>query len=263
VHALRVTVCELPDDRTAFERAWRQLVGHVKAEQSDLLVLPEMPFASWLAVSPDFDRDAWERAVLDHETWFARFPDLAPAAVVSSRPVTRDGRRLNEGFAWSSGDGYRRVHDKRFLPDEEGYWEARWYEPGDGTFDVCEIAGARAGMLICTEMWSFSHAQAYGRVGAQLVLTPRATGRPTVDKWLTGGVVRQAACHSSYDTSVTGWWNHTPALLTSTSMPPSAPAASSTMRRTASGSAMSAWTTVWPSPGSASRSASASSAEAR
>jgi predicted amidohydrolase len=62
VHALRVTVCELPDDRTAFERAWRQLVGHVKAEQSDLLVLPEMPFAPWLAVSPAFDRDAWERA---------------------------------------------------------------------------------------------------------------------------------------------------------------------------------------------------------
>lgn len=187
MHALRVTVCELPDDRTAFERAWRQLVGHVTAEQSDLLVLPEMPFAPWLAISPEFDRDAWEKAVLDHETWSARFPELAPAAVISSRPVTRNGVRLNEGFAWSSGDGYRRVHDKRFLPDEEGYWEARWYDPGEGTFDVCEVAGARAGMLICTEMWSFGHAQAYGRAGAQLVLTPRATGRPTVDKWLTGG----------------------------------------------------------------------------
>ncbi len=60
-----------------------------------------------------------------------------------------------------------------------------------------------------------------------------------------------------------GWWKKTPALLTSTSMPPSASAASSAMRLTWPGSAMSAWTTTWPSPGSSSRSRTARSAEPR
>src|SRR3954452_22592350 len=51
-----------------------------------------------------------------------------------------------------------------------------------------------------------------------------------------------------------------PALLTSTSEPPRASAAASTIARTASGSRRSAPTTVWPEPGSAAATARAFSA---
>jgi N-carbamoylputrescine amidase len=183
---LRVTVCELPDDRAAFGRAWDALVEHVRRERSQFVLLPEMPFAEWLAASPVFEQARWDAAVRAHEAWLPRLVELAPAAVLSSRPVTRGGRRLNEGFVVDAA-GYRPVHDKRFLPDEEGYWEAKWYEPGDGAFDLAAVAGASVGMLICTEQWSMGHAQRYGKAGAQLIVTPRATGRPTVEKWLTGG----------------------------------------------------------------------------
>lgn len=183
---LRSTVCELPDDRGAFERAWSALVDHARQERSELLVLPEMPFAPWLAASPDYDGTLWDDAVRHHEAWLERLVELAPAVVVGSRPVTRAGRRLNEGFISEPGE-YRAVHDKVFLPDEDGYWEARWYAPGEDRFELAEAAGARLGMLICTEQWSMGHAQRYGKAGAQLIVTPRATGRPTVEKWLTGG----------------------------------------------------------------------------
>jgi len=200
---LRVTVCELPDDRVAFMREWQRLVEHTRMSQSDLVVLPEMPFAPWLAASPDVDLHRWDEAVVWHAEWLDRLPELAPASVVSSRPVTRDGHRLNEGFSWSGDDGDRPVHHKRFLPNEDGYWEARWYESGDGGFDVFIVAGARAGMLICTDLWSFAHAQQYGQAGAEVILTPRATGRSTVDKWLVGG--RAAAIVSGAFSLSSNW----------------------------------------------------------
>ena len=184
---LKLTVCELPDERAAFETAWRHLIAHVRDERSDLVVLPDMPFSPWLAVSPDFSAPEWDAAVESHESWLARLADLAPAAVLGSRPVTRDGRRLNEGFAWTAGNGATAIHHKRYLPDEAGFWEARWYEPGDGSFKPADVAGARIGMMICTDMWAMNHAIDFGKAGVHLIVTPRSTGRPTVEKWLTGG----------------------------------------------------------------------------
>jgi N-carbamoylputrescine amidase len=184
----QVTVCELPDERQTFESAWQRLVQHARAERSDLVVLPEMPFAPWLAVSPDYSDAAWNAAVRAHQEWLPRLNELAPAAVLTSRPVTRGDRRFNEGFAWTDGSAVA-IHDKRYLPDETGFWEARWYEPGDGTFTPADVAGIRVGMLICTEQWALGHAIEYGKSGVQLIATPRSTGRPTTDKWLTGGRV--------------------------------------------------------------------------
>jgi N-carbamoylputrescine amidase len=184
---LRVTVCELNDDRAAFERDWTRLVAHVRDCRSELVLLPEMPFSTWLASSPAFVHASWETAVRTHEEWLPRLAALAPASVVSSRPVTRAGKRLNEGFAWSADDGYRAIHDKVFLPNEAGYWEAKWYSPGERLFEPARIAGATVGLLICTELWALDRARAYGRAGAEIVATPRATGRPTVEKWLVGG----------------------------------------------------------------------------
>lgn len=199
---MNITICELPDERDAFAAAWSALVDHARRGHSDLVVLPEMPFAPWLAASPDFDSAAWDAAVQAHEHWLTRLPELAPAAVASSRPVTRAGRRLNEGFVCERG-ALRPVHDKRFLPDEEGYWEAKWYAPGDDVFEVATMAGATVGMLICTEMWSLGHAQRYGKAGAQIIVTPRATGRPSVEKWLTGG--RAAAVVSGAYSASSNW----------------------------------------------------------
>ena len=182
-----VTVCEMSDDRAAFAADWAHLVEHSRAERTDLVVLPEMPFATWFAASQAFDRPTWDAAVAAHDAWLARLTELSPATVIGSRPVTRDGVRLNEGFVWTAAGGYAAVHDKRFLPDEDGYWEAKWYARGADAFELASAAGARVGLLICTEMWSLGHAERYGQQGAQLLVTPRATGRRTVDKWIVGG----------------------------------------------------------------------------
>ena len=94
---MRVTVCELPEDRTAFERAWPKLVEHVAREESDLVVLPEMPFAPWLPATQADDGAAWERAADAHDEWLGRLDALAPATVLLSRPSIRGGTTVQRG----------------------------------------------------------------------------------------------------------------------------------------------------------------------
>lgn len=197
---MKITVCQLPDRAAALEDAWSALCDHVGDVASDLVLLPEMPFHPWVGVTETPDPVRWEASVRAHEAWIERLGELAPAAVVATRPVVDGARRHNRAFAWS-GDPLRELHDKYYLPDEEGYWEATWYERGDGSFELAEVAGARVAVQICTEMWFLHRAREYGQAGAQLLLVPRATPRSTLDKWVAGGraaaVVSGAFCASS------------------------------------------------------------------
>jgi N-carbamoylputrescine amidase len=190
-----VTVCQLRVDQAAGPvEDWPALVAHVRALSSDFVLLPEMPFYPWLFAARRFDAVAWQTAEEAHRSWLPRLSELAPAVVAGSRPVTRQGRRYNEGFLWSAAAGYRPVHDKAYLPDEPGFWEASWYQRGAAGFKAAPVPlddgdETAAGFLICTELWFMDRARAYGQEGAQLLLTPRATELRTVDKWLAAGRV--------------------------------------------------------------------------
>jgi N-carbamoylputrescine amidase len=184
---IRVTVCELSNDPVEIERDWEGLIAHIKSASSDLVVLPEMPFAPWFAVARRFDADVWQAAVAAHDTWVGRLVDLAPAAVIGSRPTNAGRRRLNQGFVWDREAGYRPAHTKYYLPDEDGFWEASWYRRGEGDFSPFESGDVRAGMMICTDLWFFDRARAYGQAGVHLLAVPRATPRETLEKWIVGG----------------------------------------------------------------------------
>jgi predicted amidohydrolase len=184
---LKVTVCEFHDEPAELEEDWDRLVLHVKAESSDVVLLPEMPFVSWFARSQHFDLATWQQAVSAHDAWQTRFEELAPAVILSSRPMNGNGCRLNEGFVWERASGYRAAHTKYYLPDEAGFWEAAWYERGDERFAPVDVGGLRIGFVICTELWFMERARAYGKAGIHLLVTPRATEPASLDKWLTGG----------------------------------------------------------------------------
>ncbi len=198
---MRVTVCELGEASETLEQDWAELVTHVHGSGSELVLLPEMPFADWFARTRPADPTVWRAAVTAHERWLPRLGELAPAVVLGTRPVNREGRRHNEGFVHDTAGDCRAVHHKYYLPDEDGYWEASWYERGDGSFRTFPAGPAQAGFLICTDLWFLERARAYGRAGAHLLLVPRATPTVTTDKWLVGGrtaaVVAGAFCLSS------------------------------------------------------------------
>ena len=198
---MKVTVCQLGNDPAQFANDWSNLIEHLRVEASDLIVLPEMPFSPWLAWTREFDKSAWQAAVDTHEESFRSLAQLAPATVISTRPVNEAGKRMNEGFVWNSDLGYGAVHSKYYLPNEDGFWEATWYDRGARNFEVIERRLVNIGFLICTEMWFTEHARAYAKPGAHILASPRATLKSTGDKWLAGGraaaVMSGAYCLSS------------------------------------------------------------------
>jgi N-carbamoylputrescine amidase len=215
---MKVTVCELPNCATYSDNEWNSLIDDVKVENTDFLLLPEMPFYGWLAGSKEVKPELWQEAVEAHDKWLARLAEIPAGIIVGSRPVIRDGRRHNEGFVREKEFGYHKVHTKHYLPNEEGFWEATWYERGEREFKVCEVQGVKVGFMICTDLWFTAHAREYAKQGAHLIVCPRATPIGSVNTWLAGGqaaaVVAGAYCLSSnfngphpagYEFGGTGW----------------------------------------------------------
>jgi predicted amidohydrolase len=198
---MRVTVCELNDEQKRFSEDWENLVRHVRQKRSDLVLLPEMPFFPWLFGRRRYDASLWERALEAHNDWIRRLVDLSPARVLGTRPEDSGGRRVNRGFVWDIHDGTCPAHDKHYLPDEEGYWEASWYSRGKGNFIAAKCGSVRVGFLICSDLWFFERSRQYGKQNAQILVCPRATPRSTLEKWLVAGraasVVSGAYCLSS------------------------------------------------------------------
>jgi N-carbamoylputrescine amidase len=184
---MKITVCEMHDERNLFVQDWDRLCAHVRAAQSDMVLLPEMIFCDWFARTQKFDAAIWRPAVEAHDLWLERLNELAPAVVLSSRPVDRAVQRFNSGFIREQGKAPHEVHDKYYLPDEEGFWEASWYSRGNGEFMPGKTGEVLLGFLICTELWALGEAINYGKKGVHLLATPRASGKTSVEKWLVGG----------------------------------------------------------------------------
>lgn len=201
VYNMKVTVCELSNAWSNSEEEKNRLNTHLESQKSDLLLLPEMPFYSWLAGSSKPNSEAWKKAVESHEIRMDRLAEFKVAAIAGSRPVLKDGIPLNEAFIWTHEEGLKEVHEKYYLPEEEGYWESSWYHRGNGEFNLVQINGINIGFLLCTEIWFNHHARDYGKNGIHLLLCPRATSSSTLGTWLAGGrvaaIVAGAYCVSS------------------------------------------------------------------
>ena len=201
INTMNVTVCELPNTWTINDNYWNRLTRHLDTEKSDLLLLPEMPFFEWITRSGDVNPDLWHKAVKAHDEWMSRLGELPVNMVITSRPVIETGKKLNRGVIFEKGKNVLGAHDKYYLPDEPGYFEASWYDRGDGRFEAAEINGLKIGFLICTELWFTAMARQYMKQGIDILVCPRATPKTEADIWITGGkaaaIVSGAFCLSS------------------------------------------------------------------
>lgn len=178
---MKITVCELPDVREGFESVWSELCGHVRSNRSEMVLLPEMTAHPWFAHKPDFEEKVWREALRNHDELLERLAELAPAAVLSSRPVEEEVKRFNRGFLWTSAEGYAPVHDKRYLPNQEGYYEARWFHRGEFGFTPVAVGNVSVGFLICTDVMFGERARGLGKEGSHVIAAPRATAAH--DRW--------------------------------------------------------------------------------
>ncbi|CAH2801517.1 MAG: hypothetical protein CBARDMAM_4387 [uncultured Caballeronia sp.] len=166
---------------------WDAIRRSIESARPDILVTNEMPFGPWLAEHANFDAQAAQRSIALHEHALDALRGLGVAAVISSRPVAFDNHLANEAFVLES-NAYRMIHHKKYFPQEPGFFEEAWYVRGAGGFDCVQVGQVKVGVLLCTELFFNDRARAYGRDGADLIVTPRATGT-SLARWKTTGTM--------------------------------------------------------------------------
>jgi N-carbamoylputrescine amidase len=184
-----VTVTQLHHDADRFQHDWDALTAHVARVRPNLVLLPELPFSRWFGATRAVDRAVWAQAEREHDEWITRLSALDADVILSTRPITdsTDHQCYNEGFAYTRDGSVIAAHRKAYLPEEDGYYEASWYQRAAPRFDAIRVQPACIGFLICSELWFMQHARAYGKQGAHLIVTPRMTDPDGGRKWLIGG----------------------------------------------------------------------------
>lgn len=196
---MKATITQL--DANHLERDWQRLKRHRAAQAAELVLLPEMCFAPWFCTKPERDDLVWQHAVCSHEAWLERLPELGANYVIGTAPRNIGRKRHNVAYLWTPGGGLRWIHSKTYLPNDDGYWEANWYDRAPIDFEPSRAGELSLGLMICTEIWFLQRAREYGKGGIHFLLNPRSTPRHTNAKWLAGGqtaaVVSGAFCLSS------------------------------------------------------------------
>jgi len=183
---MKISVCEIHPELLPESDDWNQFLCRVQREKPDVLLLNEMPFGPWIAAGERPEASTIAESQRLHREGLARIHEIGV-------PIVHDcgGQNVNEAFVWTRDAGLRGVHTKQYFPDEAGYYEARWYQPGERHFRTTDVAGLRIGFLICSEVMFNEHARHYGRRGAHLIAAPRATPVGSLARWMVA--LRMAA----------------------------------------------------------------------
>lgn len=171
---MKISVCQLPDEISPGDLAWKRFARRIEREQPDVALLNEMPFGPWVARENVFDDYLAAISIDAHESNLTTLAELV-TAVISSRPVKSMGRLANEAFLLADGE-YQAAHHKHYFPQEPGFFENTWFAAGRPGFDAIEYRGVRFGVLLCTELMFTEWARHYRRQGAHVILCPRASG---------------------------------------------------------------------------------------
>ena len=101
------------------------------------------------------------RAEVHGITLIAGYPEYAGAQIYNSAIVVRDGQVIGN-------------HRKACLPNYRVFDEKRYFTPGAQS-TVVGIAGIRAGILVCEDIWEPHPARAAAAAGAEVLLVINAS----------------------------------------------------------------------------------------
>ena len=147
-----------------------------------MVCLQELTLSRYFAVDPDAGDRPGARAEeipTGPTTAFAARLAAETGAHVHASLYERAGAAelgFNTAICVSpSGEVVARTR-KQHIPVTAGYYEDRYFRPGDSGYPVVEIAGARFGFPTCWDQWFPELARAYSLGGAEVIVYPTAIG---------------------------------------------------------------------------------------
>jgi N-carbamoylputrescine amidase len=182
---MRLAACEAPAVLRAGDTHWDRFADRVRVAKPDIFVLNEMPFGNWVSTGQEPDADVLLQSRRHHSEGLERLADLGVHTILGTMPASEASASVNQAFVWTTDSGAMPVHTKQFFPDEDGFFEARWFSRGSKRFGICHTEQLKFGFLICTDVMFNEWARFYGRNGAQLIAVPRATPVGSEHRWKT------------------------------------------------------------------------------
>jgi N-carbamoylputrescine amidase len=164
-----------------------ELLRTARSLDADLAVLPELPLNSWCPATPSpSDADAEPPSGPRHQALAAAARE-AGLGVIGGAIVREpaSGRRHNTALVFDRGGAHVGSYRKLHLPEEDGFWEIRHYEPGDALPGIIDTFGVRMGLQICSDANRPEGCHLLGALGAEMIVVPRATEAATFDQWRT------------------------------------------------------------------------------
>ncbi|MEM1954869.1 MAG: nitrilase-related carbon-nitrogen hydrolase [Nitrososphaerota archaeon] len=157
-----------------------ELIGDAAAQGAEFVCLPELFPFRYVAQDPVPD----ERTLEEFSALYGHFVSALSDAARKHGVVVIGGsliERSERGY-WNSAPvigpsgevigTYRKTH----IPDDECYYESRYFVPGDGPIRPFEEAGVKFGVLICFDQWFPEPVRALVLQGAEIVFYPTAIG---------------------------------------------------------------------------------------
>ncbi len=160
---------------------------------ADLVVLPELPFQPWYPAQ----RKSSELVVSEP---CSRQAELAAQAGLAVLGGGLSGGQ-NVACLWDSKGQRQLSYAKMHRPQEPGFWECDYFEPGQYPPKVCDALGFPLGVQLCSDIQRPFGASFLQAQGCGAILLPRATEVGTYEHWKL--VIRATArMHATYVATV-------------------------------------------------------------
>jgi len=144
---------------------------------ADIACLPELficpYFPSELGAEVPFS-DAVPGPLVARLAEYAR--RLGVAIVAGSIPEYSGGYLYNTSFVIDADGRYLGKYRKTHIPDDECFWEAHYFKPGDLGYQVFETRVCKLSTLICFDQWFPEPARIAALSGAEILFYPSAIG---------------------------------------------------------------------------------------
>jgi len=173
---MRICAAEFPDELRRYEGAIDSLAEHVSEMRPDLLVLPEMPFTPWIFHIDASDDKQLSATVENHAKWLDRLADAIPSPIITSCPVRKKDRFLNQAIYLNAERALHPLRAKCYLPNDFPALERVWFDEGDSPLGVFDILEQRVGIQICSEIMYAEIPRLLSEKGVEIIIQARATG---------------------------------------------------------------------------------------